>query len=803
MKYLFVFIICFLSYSLQAQTLKVLDKKTLDPIPGVALFNASKTKTGITDIDGLVCLDNFLNNEKIYFQHLSYIKTSILKSKIKDKIFLDSSSQDLEEIVISASKFEQNKRDISQKIKTIKAEQISFSNPQTSADLLLNTGQVFIQKSQLGGGSPVVRGFSTNRLSLFVDGVRFNNAIFRSGNVQSVISIDPFAIQNSEVTLGAGSVIYGSDAIGGVINYYSLKPKLSETDDLLFKINASTRYASASEENTAHLDFNLGYKKWAFLTSATYTNFDDLRTGRNNGSDNFLRPDFVITENGEDTIVTNDDPTLQRGSGYDQINFLQKAHYKASEKLSFDLALHYTTTSDYNRYDRLTRRNSDGQLRSAEWFFGPQKWFSANLQATKLSSKSNLYDKIKFSAAYQNFQESRNDRNFQAINRREREESVDAISINLDLEKSINNKSKLSYGTEYIYNLVNSDAREVNIFTNEANGISTRYPDGSTWQSIAAYLSYKYKPNKKVTFQSGLRYNGVFIEANLAGNNEFFNFPFENANLNNDALTGGLGLSWSPNKIIHWKLNASTAFRAPNIDDIGKIFDSEPGSVVVPNANLRPEYAYNGELGLTLNFGGKVVFDISTYYTFLNNALIRRNFTLNGESQVIFDDELSDVLAIQNASSANVYGFEAGIKIALAQNLKFTSQYNVIRGEETDENGFEVPVRHVAPDFGNTHLIWEKNKLKFDAFAEYNAELSFEELSPTITSSDFLFASDENGNPFAPSWYTLNFRSQYKVNDNWSLTGTVENITDQLYRTYSSGISAPGLNVILSLRYKL
>ncbi len=802
MKYIFIFFLCLFTSVFQAQSITVLDHKTLEPIVGVAVFNNSKTKTGVTDLNGIVSLDDFSNDDRIYFQHLSYIRISVLKSKIKNKILLKYNSQGLEEIVISASKFEQNRRDIPQKIKSIRTEDISFSNPQTSADLLLNSGEVFVQKSQLGGGSPIIRGFSTNRLSLFVDGIRFNNAIFRSGNVQNVISIDPFAIESTEVSLGAGSVIYGSDAIGGVINFYSLKPTLSNSDKLNFNANASVRYASASNENTGHLDFNLGYKRWGFLTSVSYTNFDDLRTGRNGPSD-FLRPDFVETIDGQDIIVINDDPRDQISSGYDQINFLQKAHYKANDKLSFDFGLHYSQTSDYDRFDRLIRRNSDGQLRSAEWFFGPQRWFLGNFQITKLNSNSSFYDKVKFTAAYQNFQESRNDRNFNAVNRRTREENVDAISINIDFEKTISQKSKLSYGAEYIYNLVGSEARQTNIFTNVTNAISTRYPDGSTWQSAAAYLSYKYKPNKKVTFQSGLRYNGVFINANLAGNNEFFNFPFENANLNNGALTGGLGLSWSPNKIVHWKLNASTAFRAPNIDDVGKIFDSEPGSVVVPNADLRPEYAYNGELGLVLNFGSKVIFDLSTYYTFLDDALIRRNFNLNGETQVVFDEELSDVLAIQNASSANIYGFEAGLEIELAENLKLTSQYNVVRGEETDENGVEVPVRHVVPDFGNTHLIWNKNKLKFDAYADYSGGLSFEEISPTIISSDFLFASDANGNPFSPSWYTLNLRSEYQINKALSLTGTIENITNQLYRTYSSGISAPGLNVIFALRYKL
>ena len=804
MRNSFVFFFILLSFTVKSQNIIVFDQITKEPISGIAVFNIDKTKTAITDIDGNVSLDDFSENERVYFQHITYIKASYIKSKIPEKFFLKPKPQDLEQVVISSSKFQQKKREIAQKISSIKVEDIKLSNPQTSADLLKSSGQVFVQKSQLGGGSPIVRGFSTNRLTLIVDDVRFNNAIFRTGNVQNVISIDPFAIQNTEVTLGPGSVVYGSDAIGGVINFYSLKPKLSTNDELNFKVNATTRYASATNENTAHVDFNLGFEKWAFLTSISYTDFEDLRTGSNNGPDDFLRPDFVQTNNGIDELVENNDPTLQRGSGYDQINLLQKAHYKANERLSFDFGLHFSRTSDYDRFDRLTRRNDDGSLQFAEWFFGPQQWFLANFKATKLSSNSNLYDKVKFTVAYQDYQESRNDRRFGESDLRNREENVDAISANIDFEKTISasGKSKLFYGAEYIYNLVGSEAEERNIFTNETSAVTTRYPDGSTWQSAAAYLSYKYKSNNKLTFQSGLRYNFVSINAPLSDNNQFFNFPFEDASIDTGALTGTAGVSWSPNKIVHWKLNASTAFRAPNIDDIGKIFDSEPGSVVVPNPNLSPEYAYSGELGVTLNLGnGNVILDLSGYYTFLDDAIIRRDFSFNGETEVLFDGQLSNVQALQNAARSNVYGFEAGVLVNLSRDLKLTSQYNIIRGNEEDKAGIVGPVRHVVPDFGNTHLVWERNKLKLDAFAEYSAGFTADEISSELAND--LFAVDENGDIFSPSWYTLNLRSQYKINNQFTLTGTVENITDQLYRTFSSGISAPGLNVIVALRYNL
>ncbi|WP_411894317.1 TonB-dependent receptor plug domain-containing protein [Winogradskyella sp. A2] len=802
-NFLVTLILVLFLQTISAQTITVVEKTSNEPVPGIALYNLKKTKSLVTDINGKVAVDIFDINEVIFFQNFLYEKLQIRKSEIIENnniVYIIPKVENLNQIVISATKFEQERSDIPQTIVSIGAEEVALVNPQTSADLLENTGNIFIQKSQMGGGSPMIRGFSTNRLLITVDGVRMNNAIFRGGNVQNVISIDPLSIKNTEVTLGAGSVVYGSDAIGGVMSFYTKKPQLSYKDETYINGNALIRFASANDEKTGHFDFNLGYKKWAFLTNVSYTIFDDLRMG-SRGPNEYLRNQYVVRENGEDLLINNSDPQIQIPTGYNQINLMQKVRYEPSDNLNFDFGLYFTTTSDYPRYDRLLRPSEDG-LYSAEWDYGPQQWFMTNFQLTKTSSSSNLYDKIQTTLAYQNFKESRKVRDFQSSLREIREEDVDVISFNLDLEKSLSSKTSLYYGLEYLFNTIGSIGKEDNIDTNTSVNNVTRYPNGSTWQSIASYASLKYKPNRKFVFQTGLRFNHVIAKADYTENNEFLNLPFNDAEVNTGALTGTAGITWSPSNLIQWKLNASTAFRAPNIDDIGKVFDSEPGSVVVPNNDLKAEYAYGGELGLKLNIEDKVILDLATYYTFLDNALIRRDFDINGETEIIYDGESSNVQAIQNASKAWIYGFEAGLEVNFSETLKLRSQYNVIGGTE-DNEGIEVPVRHVAPNFGRTHLIWKNNKLLLDGFLVYNGALSFDQLAPSEYSKAYLYAVDENGNPYSPSWHTINLRAQYQWNKNISITASLENITDQRYRPYSSGITAPGRNLILALRYML
>ena len=798
-----VFLFFLLTSYIRAQQIKVLSNITEEPISGVIIYNVDKSKSVISDLNGEASLTIFSSDEILYFQHLTHLLKKLEKAQIEkaNVVYLEVITQALNEIVISASNFEQQERDIPQKIINVNEKSIQFVNPQTSADLLESTGQVYIQKSQFGGGSPMIRGFSTNRLLITVDGVRMNNAIFRGGNIQNVISIDPLSIKNVEVTLGSGSVIYGSDAIGGVMSFYTQKPKLSYTDSLEVSANSMLRYATASNEKMGHIDFNLGFKKWAFLTNASFTSFDDLRMGKN-GPEDYVRNEFVTRINNEDLIIPNNNPLIQRPSGYNQYNLMQKVRFEPYNSLSIDLGLYYTTTSDVPRYDRLIRYKG-ANLRSAEWYYGPQQWFMANAQITKYSSLSNLYDKAKVTMAYQNFQESRVDRDFQSDIRNIREDAVDAYSFNLDLEKKWSPKTQFFYGLEYVYNKVMSHGELENISTNTVMPTVSRYPNGSDWQSAAIYSSIKYKPSAKFVFQSGLRFNHIISKANYKENNVFLNLPFESSKNRAGAFTGTAGISWSPNAILQWKLNAASAFRAPNIDDVGKVFDSEPGSVVVPNEFLKPEYAYGGDLGLRLNFSNLLVFDFSTYYTYLDNALVRRDYSLNGATDIVYDGELSNVQAIQNAAKAWVYGFEAGMELNFSKQVKLTSQYSIIGGTEEDDSGAETPLRHAAPNFGNTHVVWNAKAFKIDLFANYNNELSYNQLAPSEVEKDYLYASDVNGNPYAPSWVTLNMRTQYHLNDSTTITASLENITDQRYKTYSSGIAAAGRNFILALKYSL
>ncbi|MGB3775689.1 MAG: TonB-dependent receptor plug domain-containing protein, partial [Leeuwenhoekiella sp.] len=526
MRY-FLILLSFLTFSiLQAQRIQILDVENKQPVSNAAFFNAEKNATAVSDLNGFVDLTSFSNSEKIFITHISHEQKITSKEKIlaqNGRIYLNPGENRLGEVILSVAKFEQQPEVVAQKIVTVTPEEIAFRNPQTAANLLSNSGEVYVQKSQLGGGSPMIRGFSTNRLLITVDGVRMNTAIFRSGNLQNVINIDPFAVAKTEVILGPGSVVYGSDAIGGVMNFYMAKPQFSEENDSFLSGRAVARYSTANDEQTGHFDFNYGSEKWALLSSASYSDYDDLRMG-SHGPDDYLRPDYVKRINGEDVQVANRNQNLQVPTGFDQLNLMQKVRFMPNKTWEYNLGLIYSTTSDYSRYDRLTRKRGD-QLRSAEWYYGPQNWFFSNLQVDKKGAGP-LYDKAKLTLAYQNFEESRHDRNFGDTILFETEEQVDAYSAALDFTKELG-EHQLFYGLEYVFNSIGSRGKQTNIIDNTSVPDASRYPDGSTWQAASAYLSGHFKLASSVNLQSGLRYDQVLVAATF--DDRFYDFPFSEA----------------------------------------------------------------------------------------------------------------------------------------------------------------------------------------------------------------------------------------------------------------------------------
>jgi hemoglobin/transferrin/lactoferrin receptor protein len=354
----------------------------------------------------------------------------------------------------------------------------------------------------------------------------------------------------------------------------------------------------------------------------------------------------------------------------------------------------------------------------------------------------------------------------------------------------------LYYGFEYVNNDINSVAQTRNIITGDLAPAGSRYPNGENkYTSTSIYAGYKNNISEKVTFNTGLRYNYVTLNSTIA-DNSFFNVPFTTISMSNGAATGAAGIVLRLMEKMQINLNASTGFRAPNLDDVGKIFDPVAGIVVVPNPDLKPEYAYNIDLGISNDFADFLHLDITGFYTLLNNAMIRHDFLFNGNDSIMYKGVLSKVQAITNATYARVYGIHINLQANISESLSIKSALNVTEGSEKGD----IPLRHAAPVFGSTHLIYKSSQLTADLYSSYNGSRNFEKMPPTEIDKPYLYATDKNGKPWSPGWFTINFKVSYNIMKWAIINGGVENILDYRYRPYSSGIVAPGRNFIISMR---
>jgi hemoglobin/transferrin/lactoferrin receptor protein len=731
----------------------------------------------------------------------------------------------LEELVISASNFSEKKKNVAQKIDVISAKTIAATNAQNTGDLLINTGKIFVQKSQQGGSSPVLRGFEASRILIVVDGVRMNNAIYRSGHLQNVITSDQNSLSRVEVMYGPSSTIYGSDALGGTIHLITKAPVLSGTKNFFTKGSAFTRYSSVNEEKTVHADASIGGKKFAWFQAYNFSDFGDMKMGSTypDKYPNFgRRSQYVGQVNGIDSVMTNTDDRVQKFSGYKQWDITQKFLYKPNEHVSHLLNLQLSNTNNVPRYDRLQDiRNFGGAigttLRYAEWYYGPQKRL---MGAYELNiTKTGFFDEVKANINYQDIEESRQTREYRRRDRFDSQvEKVKVFGTTLSARKLMGN-NELAVGADMQLNDVKSRATRTNLNTGAITKLNTRYPDGkNTMNNFGIYAQHTYKfSNKKLILNDGLRLQAITLKSNVL-DNSFFSLPDTAVKQNNIAVTGNLGIVFSPHKNTTIKASLSSGFRAPNIDDLAKVFESSTAAkqVVLPNADLKPEYTYNLDLSVTQFIADKVSIEVTGFYSLFRNAIIKAPFKLNGQDSIIYNGVKSQVLASQNVNKANVYGFTAGVNAEFVSGLTFNSTISFTKGSfktdntkassiyEKQSNGTysivnrnvaSKPLDHIPPVMGKTSIAYQHTTFNTELYLMYNGWKHLDQYN----------ADGEDNAQYAtadgmPAWLTANWKASINCTKNLQVQVGVENIFDRNYRYFASGFSAGGRNYIVALR---
>ncbi|MDI9358503.1 MAG: TonB-dependent receptor [Phycisphaerales bacterium] len=705
------------------------------------------------------------------------------------------SATDLDAVVVWGTIFPEKTKYISQTIKVLKDPNQLSLQPNT-ADVLLNSGAVYVQKSQEGGGSPIIRGFEASRILLNVDGIRMNNAIYRAGHLQNIITVDNLSLERIEVWYGPASTLYGSDALGGVVNMYTKNPVLSSSKKPLFTGNVVYRYASAINEQRGHIDFNVGGKKWAWVSSVTYGSFGDVMQGnyRPNLPANFGQKPFVVQRiNNRDTALPNPNPNKQSPTGYAQVDIVEKILFQPNKNSQHILNWQYSRSTNIPRYDRLTD-TLKGLPVYAEYYYGPQ---IRNLIAYHFNNQQQGYffNQLKVVASYQDIYESRVSRKFNSNNKTYNYERVSVFGGNFDLQH-LDQQHELHIGVESYNNFVRSTAEGVNILTQATFAVQTRYADGPTQMGYQAlYAQHAWKFHKRWTLNDGLRVsfvrlNAVFSDTSLLG------IPFTQDIQTNIAPTGNIGLVYTTPKNFRIAFLTSSGFRSPNVDDLTKVFESKPGTLIVPNQNVKPEYTYNTEINFN-RYGSKFNFGGSVFYTWFVNALVVSPFTWNGSDSVLYEGVKSAVYAPQNKASAYITGASANIAWEFVKRTFIEGVVTYTYGRYF-QNGREVPLDHVPPIYGRVSIKHVRRLWSASIYSLFNGAKTLQNYSPS--GEDNLQYATANG---LPAWGTLNVSGSIFLAKHLLINFQAENLLNMNYRYFASGISAPGLNFIVSLRASL
>ena len=725
----------------------------------------------------------------------------------------------LDEILVSAQRFDQMRKLSPRQIEVIGDKRLAQLQPATLGDALVNTGQVFVQKSQMGGSSPVLRGFEASRVLMVVDGVRMNNATYRAGHLQDIITIDPFILDRMEVNFGSGSTLYGSDALGGVLYF---KTKEVTFGKKLWLPDATVRYQSASGSVMGHVGLKFQSEKFGAILSFTQSNFGDLRMGQGKNYsdiDTFgYRAWYVKRVNDVDSIFKNNDPTLQVGTGYKQQDYMVKLSAKTG-KFTHLLNLQGSQSGVIPRYDRLTEYGVTGGVFKpsyAVWNYAPQNRQYITYQLL-FGTKDH---QNRFTIGRQQTQVGRVTRNFGSSTQRTQFDSVNMYTVNFDRHDKISKRFQINSGLEGVWNDVYSSGINSNIKTGVESVTKARYADsGAKTAMISAFGQAIYSLEKTGTnIQAGLRLTQYNLVANYSKANPW-KLPYSEISFSNFTPSFDLGLTQKIGKNMLAKASVNQAFRNPNVDDMTKVFDSKPGlKLLVPSPELKAERSTTYDLGVTYGKSNKFYVELGVYQSQIKNLLLDQKSTLNGQDSIEFDGRLTPVYQLKNIAMGNISGTYINVKAKLYKKLWLSGSLNLTQGNYLLPDSIALasgmdksqPLDHIPPTYGNVSVRWT-DKLWYAEFQTlFNGEKkasSFSNSGEDNQDKQPLGLTDVNGDGKAdgynPSWMIYNVRFGYQLPRGFGVQLAVENLLDLNYRYFASGMSASGRNVMVSVNWKL
>ena len=741
----------FFSLDLFGQSVKVIvkDQHSGLPVPDVYVRVLNSHLATVTDGEGGFELYALPPEAKLLLTAMGYraveqavTDTLSLIRMQRSSIFLSNN------IMVTAQRYETSEHDVSSGVTIVDSEELRNTSSRSTPEALIGSTGVWIQKTNHGSGSPIIRGLMGNQVLLMVDGIRMNNATYRYGPNQYLSTIDPGLIDRIEVTRGNGSVLYGSDALGGVVQILSRTPRF-RTSGKPLRGFVSGKWMSGSMEKSLRSELQWSSRKIAALAGFSRRQFGDIVAGGSFG-----------------TL----DPTA-----YDEISAEGKLLLKTGTKSVLTASWQHHQQNEVPRYDQVTQGGY------AFYNFHPQLRQLGFLRWEKFT-ESGILNNIRVTGGINRSVEGIHSQKNGSPEIKSQEDIVNTFNMIGEVHSLFTDSWQAQSGVEWYYDHVDSKAGIFNPSSQESRSVRGSYADDAMSRSIAFFSSHTVDLNKiQVTAGFRLSANALSVKDPAFGDQK----------IEPHAWVGNIGLSWflHPDYVLF--VTGNTGFRAPNVDDVSKFGTVESTVFEIPSQDLAPERSASVELGFKINrenFSGSV----TAYRTLLFDLIERVPAIYQGMDTI----EDRRVYQKQNVSESVLHGFEAEGVVKLSPafsvygNLTYTHGENISRDE---------PMRRIPPLFGKVGLGYQHpSGLWFRADYIYAGE------QQRLAGGDLGDAriSVRLRNGVMPGWDVLNVHAGFHYRA-LGLTISGQNLFDEGYRVYASGVDGYGRNLSVTLSARL
>ena len=677
-----------------------------------------------------------------------------------------------DDIIVTARRIRENPHDIPTLITVVSTQDIQEKSIAQTPELLRGMLGVAVQKTNQGGGSPIIRGFKSNKILFMIDGIRMNNSTYRGGNFQYLNTIDAQLIERIEVVHGPNAVMYGSDALGGVVHSLTVQPDVSEHTAVSGAVN--TQLSTADETRTLHGQVIFSQRKWAGMISGGYNYYGDVRRGNQGG--NILMQRLINDSRTPRTLQK-----IQRPNKYWAYDFNTAIRYRPNATQQFITNYQRNRQINVPRYDVIETQTDSLRL------FSPQKrdlFYIKYTQQAPVLFSDNISVTISW---HRQFERRRRIRKAQTI------ENVDQFGVHtlgvlFQFNKLFNSKHHFIYGMDLYYDRVGTQSYRQNFITTQRTSISPLFPNGSTFIQNGWYIQNNWSASPRWSISPGIRFSLSRLRAPFSID-PILPVQFGTISQISHSITGSVGIKYQVSPEINFVSNIAQGFRTPNLDDTSKLGGGKGGTIYeIPNQNLKPEetISIDGGVKVKSRFLNAELF---LFYNKIHNLLIRKPTSINGSTTIIDQGDTLALFHKTNAGRAFNTGFEIGSQLKLRRGIAISGRMHYTYGENITD---QEPLSGIPPMSGLAEISWQGGDIKTD--------LSFRFVFAQIRLSaiDNLDLRIPEGG--SPRWHTVNWRISKEMHSRISISLAVNNIFDMNYREHLSGLNAPGRNMIFGAR---